>query len=102
MHMRRVPCQEYPPDAIAIDHTYGWLIDRAPRDALDVMTGEPAHHALDARLRGLYLRGELEQRRVRQRTKRDHAAPSEGPEMPIAAIQSLDLDIRNDHRLFVD
>src|ERR1700719_1759490 len=40
MHMCRIPCQEHTPDAVAIDHTYGRLVDRAPRDALDAMAGD--------------------------------------------------------------
>ena len=45
MHVRCIPCQEHPPDAIPIDHAHRRLVDRAPRDALDAMARDLVHHA---------------------------------------------------------
>src|SRR5579864_9277740 len=102
MDMRRISCQQYAPDAVPIYHSHCRPVDRAPFNALNAITRDLVHHTLDARLRGLCFRGELKQRRVWQRAKPDHAAFSKGPEMPIAAIQPFDFDVRYEHGLLVD
>ena len=102
MHVRRIPRQEHAPDAVTIDHARRRLVDRIPRDALDAMARDLVHRRLDARCRGLCFANELEQRRIRQRAEPDGAAFGEGPDMPVAAIESFDLDVRDEHRLLVD
>jgi hypothetical protein len=49
MRVRRIPCQEHTPNAVAIHDAYRRLVDRTPRYTLDAMARDFAHRALNAR-----------------------------------------------------
>src|SRR5580704_1336998 len=102
MHVRCIARQEYTSDAVAIDHTRRRLVYGTPGYALDGVASNFVDRALDARCDRFRSRGELEQRSVRQRTKRDHTAFGERPDMPVAVIDSIDLDVCHEHGLLVD
>ena len=66
------------------------------------MARDLVHHPLYAGFYGLRFRTELEQGRVRQWAKADHAALCEGPDMPIPAVKTHHFNVRHQHRLLVD
>src|SRR5579863_926810 len=65
------------------------------------MASYSTHQILYAMRRGLCSCRELKQRRIRQGTKPDRAAFGEGPNMPIAAIETLDFEICYQHGFLV-
>ncbi len=89
--MRRVSCQEHAPDAVAIHHADCGLIHRPPGNAPDATPGGSMHHSFEIRSNRLRLRRQLEKRCVRQWAKTDRATLGEGPNVPVAAIESVDL-----------
>src|SRR5262249_53486187 len=102
MHVRRVPCQELTPHAVMIDHSHCRPIERTPRYPFDAMACDLLHRAFDIRCDSLRFRGQLEQCRVWQRAERHHPVPGEGPEVPVAAVESSDFDVGYEQRLLVD
>src|SRR5215813_6174193 len=102
MHVRRVPCQEHTPDAVTIDHSHCRPIKRTPRYPFDAMACDLVHRAFDIRYDSLRFAGQLEQCRVWQRAERHHPVSGEGPEMPVAAVESSDFDVGYQQGLLVD
>ena len=101
--MRRIPGQEYTPDAVAIDHAHCRLVDRTPCDALDAMARDFVHRRLSMPAAAVFaLEVNWNSGVFGNGQSPIGAAFGERPDMPVAAIESFDLDVCHEHRLVVD